>query len=52
MHFAPHALHYLLLSHTGTFELDPAEQEPDELPEPAPTEETNLEQEQGKPWCI
>jgi hypothetical protein len=26
-----------------------AEQELEELPEPAPAEETNLEQEQGKP---
>jgi hypothetical protein len=28
------------------------EQEPEELPEPAPAEETNPEQEQGKPRCI
>jgi hypothetical protein len=28
------------------------EQELEELQEPAPVEEANLEQEQGKPWCI
>jgi hypothetical protein len=40
------------LSHTCTFALDPAEQEPDELQDPAPVKEANLEQEQGKPQCI
>jgi hypothetical protein len=49
MHLAPHALHVILVSHTCTFTLDPAEQEPEELPEPAPAEETNHEQEKGKP---
>jgi hypothetical protein len=52
MHFAPHALHYMLLSHTYTFVLDPAEQEPDELQELAPAEETKPKQEQGKLRCI
>jgi hypothetical protein len=41
-----------LVSHTCTFTLDPAEPEPEELQEPAHTEEANPEQEQGKPWCI
>jgi hypothetical protein len=47
-------MHYMLclVSHTCTFALDPVEPEPEELPEPAPAEETNLEQEQGKPQCI
>jgi hypothetical protein len=35
-----------------TFALEPAEPELKELPEPAPTEEINLEQEKGKPQCI
>jgi hypothetical protein len=52
MHFAPHALHVMLVSHTYIFALDPAEQEPEELPEPALAEETNPEQEQGNPRCI
>jgi hypothetical protein len=52
MHFAPHALHYMLLSHTCTFALYPTEQEPEELHELAPTEEANPEQEQDKLWCI
>jgi hypothetical protein len=52
MHFAPYSLHYILVSHTCTFALDPAEQEPEELQDPAPTKETNPEQEQGKSRCI
>jgi hypothetical protein len=43
---------FCLVSHTFTFALDPVEQEPEELPEPAPAEETNLEQVQVKPRCI
>jgi hypothetical protein len=34
------------------FMLDPVEEGHEELPEPAQAEETNPEQEQGKPWCI
>jgi hypothetical protein len=34
------------------FVLDHAEQEPEELQELVQVEETNPEQEQGKPWCI
>jgi hypothetical protein len=49
MHFAPHALHYMLLYHTCTFVLDPAEQEPEEPPETAQVKGTNPEQDQGKP---
>jgi hypothetical protein len=41
-----------VVSHTFTFALDPAEQEPEELPEPAPVEEANPEQQQGKLQCI
>jgi hypothetical protein len=32
--------------------IDPVEQEREEPPEPAPVEDTNLEQDQGKPQCI
>jgi hypothetical protein len=34
------------------FALDPVEPEPEELQEPAPVEDANPEQDQGKPWCI
>jgi hypothetical protein len=49
-----HPMHCMLCleSHACTFVLDPAEQEPEELQEPAPAKETNPEQEQGKPRCI
>jgi hypothetical protein len=50
--FTLYALHYMSLSHTCIFVVDPVEQKPEELPESAPVEETNLEQEQGKPRCI
>jgi hypothetical protein len=43
---------FMLVSHTCIFAIDPAELELEELQEPAPAEETNLEQEQGKPQCI
>jgi hypothetical protein len=43
MHVALHALHYMLLSHICTFALDLTEQEPEELQEPVPAEETNPE---------
>jgi hypothetical protein len=39
----------MLVSHTRTFTIDPTEQEPEELPELAPAEETNPKQEEGKP---
>jgi hypothetical protein len=42
----------MLVSHTCTCAIDLVEQEPEELPEPAPAEETNPKQEQGKPQCI
>jgi hypothetical protein len=32
--------------------IDPMEQEREEPPEAAPVEDTNHEQDQGKPWCI
>jgi hypothetical protein len=50
LHFAPHAL--LLVYYTCTFVLDPTEPKPEELQEPAPVEDANPEQEQGKPRCI
>jgi hypothetical protein len=34
------------------FTLDPVEHEPEELQEPAPVEDVNLDQDQGKPQCI
>jgi hypothetical protein len=34
---------FMLVSHTYIFAIDPAEQELEELQEPAPAEETNLE---------
>jgi hypothetical protein len=43
---------FMLVSHTCMFVIDPVETELEELSEPAPAEETNLEQDQGKPWCI
>jgi hypothetical protein len=43
---------FMLVSHTCIFAIDPAEQELEELQEPAPTEEANPEQGQGKPRCI
>jgi hypothetical protein len=42
----------LLVSYTCAFALDPAEQGPEEPQEPVQAEETNPEQEQGKPRCI
>jgi hypothetical protein len=41
--------HCLILA---LFALDPAEPEPEELQEPAPVEDTNPEQYQGKSRCI
>jgi hypothetical protein len=38
----------LLVFDTCVFVIDPTEQEPEELQEPAQAEETNPEQEQGK----
>jgi hypothetical protein len=32
--------------------IDPVEQEREELPVLTPVEDTNPEQDQGKPWCI
>jgi hypothetical protein len=42
----------MLESHTCNFALDPAELEPEEQHEPAPIEDANPEQDQGKPRCI
>jgi hypothetical protein len=42
---------YVVVSYSH-FLVDPAEQEPEELQEPAPVEDTNTEQEQGKFRCI
>jgi hypothetical protein len=42
----------MLVSHTFTFAIDPAEHEPEELPAPAEVKVTNPEQEQDKLWCI
>jgi hypothetical protein len=42
----------MLVSHNSIFVVDPAEPEVEELQEKAPVEETNIEQEQGKPRCI
>jgi hypothetical protein len=42
---------YLSVSLLATV-IDVVEQERKELPEPAPVEDTNPEQDQGKPWCI
>jgi hypothetical protein len=46
-----HCILYLV-SHTYTFALDLVEPELEEPLEPAPVEETNPEEEQGKPRCI
>jgi hypothetical protein len=48
-----HLMHciYLSISLLPTV-IDPVEQEREELPEPAPVEDTNLERDQGKPRCI
>jgi hypothetical protein len=42
----------MLESYTCTFALDPTELEPKEQQEPAPVEDANPEQDQGKPQCI
>jgi hypothetical protein len=42
---------FILVSHSCLL-IDPVEQECEELPEPAPIEDTNPEQDQGKPRCI
>jgi hypothetical protein len=39
----------MLLSQTCIFAVDPVEQEPEELLEPAPVDDTNTEPEQGMP---
>jgi hypothetical protein len=53
LHFAPHALHFMLVSHTCTFAIDPVELELEEPMEQARVEDfTNLALDQGKPWYI
>jgi hypothetical protein len=42
----------MLVSHSCIFVIDHAEQEHEELLEPAQVEDDNPEQEQGKPRCI
>jgi hypothetical protein len=42
----------MLASDTCTFVIDHAEQGRAEPPEPAPVEDADYEQEQGKLWCI
>jgi hypothetical protein len=43
---------FVLVSHTCIFVIDHAEQEHEELSEPAQVEGANSKQEQGKPRCI
>jgi hypothetical protein len=43
---------FLVVSHNCAFTIDPAEQEPEELQEQPPVEDTNHELEQGNPQCI
>jgi hypothetical protein len=47
-----HHIALLLVSHTMHFAIDHAEQGPEEPQEPAQVEDTNPEQESGKPRCI
>jgi hypothetical protein len=42
----------MLVAHTSKFVIDHTEQRRVEPPEPAPVEDTDYEQDQGKPWCI
>jgi hypothetical protein len=48
---APYII-FILVSHTCIFVIDHVESKRDEPPEPAPVEDANPEQDQGKPWCI
>jgi hypothetical protein len=43
---------FISVSHNCIFAIDHAEQGREELPEPAPVETDNYEQDQGKPWYI
>jgi hypothetical protein len=43
---------FMLVSHTCIFVIDHAEQERAEPPEPAPVDDADYEQDQGKPQCI
>jgi hypothetical protein len=43
---------FMLVSHPYIFAIGYAEQGPEETPEPAPVEDVNPEQDQGKPRCI
>jgi hypothetical protein len=52
LHFAPHALHFMLVSHNCIFVVDLAELKVEQLQEPVPIKGTNPKQEQGKPQCI
>jgi hypothetical protein len=50
--FASHTLHILILAHPFAYAIYPAEPDFEETPEQVPTEDTNPDPEQGKPWCI
>jgi hypothetical protein len=52
MHFTPHALYVMLVSHICIFVIDHAEQGREEPLEPVQVKDANIEQEQDKPWCI
>jgi hypothetical protein len=43
---------FILMSHTCISVIGHAEQGPEEPLESAPIEDANIEQEQGRPWCI
>jgi hypothetical protein len=62
LHFAPHALHVMSVSHICTFALDPAESKTEirveqiqwvfGVPQASSGEDTNLALDQDKLWCI
>jgi hypothetical protein len=53
LHFAPHALHFMLVPDTCIFAIDPTEQRLKGPVEQAQVEDfTNLDLNQGKPRCI
>jgi hypothetical protein len=55
MHFTTHyapCIEFMLVAHTYTFAIDPADLGRVEPPEPARVETADYEQDQGKPRCI
>jgi hypothetical protein len=55
MHLITHCtpyIEFMLVAHTCIFAIDHVEQGRVEPPEPAPVEDADYEQDQGKPWCI